>query len=735
MWERGRGARWAVRAAQVVLGLVAGLGLAEGGFWLRDGGAFPHLNVYEADAELGVRLRPGATERVSFSGNPITSIRINQAGFRGAELPASSKDEIVVVGDSQVFGLGVEEGEAFPSLVAREMGVSVVNAGVPTYGPPELGRVVGRLVAERRPGTVVYVVNAVNDFFEADRPNARRHVVWDGWAVRRETAPSVVREFPGRALLYRDSHAFFAARQAWQRLGAQIDERGLPSEGTWRDMLDMAAAERAARLRAESETERLSAVHDAETAYAVEGARSTESHVKALVFKALKLTQGGSYFGGDEGSIYLAADANPGDIVVPGAGEEGRPLAATVSYVRKGAELRKKFEAELRRRAEAEADSELGKEITRSLEERDQARKRLERVLSAPVALLEASSPMATGMLAVKAVAEKAGARFVLVTLPIDVAVSPEEWKKYGRAPIDVADTRALLTELVETATRAGATGLDATDALAAAEPGAFLAGDIHMTPKGHRAVADALVKALRAPPPRASVGPRLALPAGRSRPPRPGDWSKVGEVAVTGSTAASCVTKKVREWLYVRCTQRGKSGPMPREIRLIRGGRGDAMRFSQPGQMLLVAPIPQGDELDAELLWEGQSRLLTVRWAEGSSVAEMAIVGPPSSPSPAVDDAAATAAICACQRQVAQVAACLDFVGGADADCARTYADDCPRMLACASGDPVRAPRCPPGAVNAGAALHCFSLCEADAGCPGGACIDDGGVKRCEPR
>lgn len=55
--------RWLARCAMVLGGLATGLGAAEAVFAYRDGGAFPHLNVYVADPELGVRLQPGATEK------------------------------------------------------------------------------------------------------------------------------------------------------------------------------------------------------------------------------------------------------------------------------------------------------------------------------------------------------------------------------------------------------------------------------------------------------------------------------------------------------------------------------------------------------------------------------------------------------------------------------------------------------------------------------------------------
>jgi hypothetical protein len=181
-----------------------------------------------------VRLRPNATERVSFGGNPVTSVRINATGFRGADWPAPADDELVVVGDSQAFGLGVEEFETFAAGLAAALKKPVLNAAVPTWGPPEYEKILDELTAKRPPKTVLYVVNLVNDLFEARRPNTERHVVWDGWAVRKETAPDHVRSFPGRAWLFRDSHAVFALRQSLFRAtsgGEAFAQRAVASEG------------------------------------------------------------------------------------------------------------------------------------------------------------------------------------------------------------------------------------------------------------------------------------------------------------------------------------------------------------------------------------------------------------------------------------------------------------------------------------------------------------------------
>jgi hypothetical protein len=61
-----------------------------------------------------------------------------------------------------------------------------------------------------------------------------------------------------------------------------------------------------------------------------------------------------------------------------------------------------------------------------------------------------------------------------------------------------MGDVRSLTDDVLATAASLGLDAVDARPALAAAEPGAFLNGDLHLSPKGHRAVANALAEALR---------------------------------------------------------------------------------------------------------------------------------------------------------------------------------------------------------------------------------------------
>jgi hypothetical protein len=524
--------------ARILAGTALGLAIAEGAFHLRDHGAFPHLNVYIADARLGVRLRPGASQRLSFGKSPVTSVRINRDGLRGADLPPPADGEILVVGDSQVFGLGVEEHETASAQLSRLLGArTVINAGVPTYGPLEYNAVVTDLLARRRVDTVVYVINLVNDLFEASHPNTERHRVWDGWAVRKETAPEAITAFPGREILYGKSHLVYALRSYLHARGPQIDERGFASEGTVADLLGVAAKAGHERARAARETQALADKRAQEIADAAAKELAADLRVDELALDTFWLREW-------DGEALRASRDNPGDIVITRrlpAPEESRAPQQTATYLVNGAKLRRAMEARVRIFAELAAKVEAGQDhgrvdvpeawakegfqetfnlsptllsalgkgrshpLVRAAEERDALKKRLEALRAAPAEIVRAWSPMTPILREVKAACDAHGARLLVVALPMDVQVSPDEWRKYGVSnPLDMEPTKILLDDLVTSAEAIGALGLDATAALAKAEPGAFLDGDIHMTPKGHEALAQAIADKLScAPDPR----------------------------------------------------------------------------------------------------------------------------------------------------------------------------------------------------------------------------------------
>ncbi|MBK9035767.1 MAG: hypothetical protein IPL61_31710 [Myxococcales bacterium] len=701
--------RWPRRVAMVVAGLVVGLVAAEWMFRIRDHHGFPKLNVYVADRALGVRLRPGARQRFVYPDNPITSVRINRAGYRGPDFAPPGPDDVLVVGDSQVFGLGVEEHEAFAAVLERTLGDGavgapparpagdpvrrhVLNGGVPTYGPAEYAAVARELIASRQPKTLVFTVNMVNDLFEVTRPNAARHVVRDGWAVRAEVAGDVI-DFPGRGWLARNSHLFYALRRAWHR---RTDGEAVASEGTWRDLVDIGAQTVAREAAAQAERDQRTVAVRATEA---ELERRTAELDQAIVrFLGDELTN-------DERVALRAAHLQPGDTVydaVPGA-EESRSVVVTAGHMRKGAALRAKLRAKLERvMTTARAPDRAS--VLASVTDLPALQARLDELT---VARLQQAleTPLAPVIRALKQFCDERGVRLVLLVLPIDVAVSADEWRKYRATPIDMTSVAALNDEVVALGAQLGLSTLDATAALRAVEPGAFLDHDIHMTPRGHAAVAAALARTLASTPPAPRAGPTVA-PV-----PLPAQWREVPEITVAGSSAARCETKRLRAWLRILCIPDGNADSVPRAITVTRDTSGTAMVAVMPGSGALTVAVGPGDTVTAEFAWARVQRRLDVTWPAGAAAPTAAFTVVAQQPDAPRDYQAAPFAsdqareLCRCWQEVylgeryrgSGEPFCPGVYGAVDDGCA-AYAT-CADRVACALRDPARPPRAPAAA------------------------------------
>ena len=459
--------------------------VVEQAFAFRDERAFPHVNFYVPDAALGVRLEPSATMGFKFRDNPRTTIHVNAQGYRGSDWPALTEtdDEIVVLGDSQVFGLGVDDDETFSALLANHTGRPVLNAGIPTYGPPEYYALAEEVLEQRHPTTVVVVLNFLNDPFELGRPNRDRHAVWDGWAVRAENAPGWTLAFPGRRWLMSQSHAMFALRR-WiyfrdRDLGPEALDLGTPSEGNFEDLVagelgvlpgDAAGVDEA-RTRVQAVEREL---------------RHARDELDEVLFES--------------SDRYDRSDADklarrPGDIVDDEAAESGRSVVLTAALIRESARARQlALESAERGERRGQARALVANEDA-LVAERAALRVDL-------VARMAGRGSIFEAYIAALAVLCKAhGAELIVVALPVDVQVDPAEWDKYGvTGRPDMSESLVLLDELVATAERLGLEGLNLTQALRGAEPGAFLNGDIHMTAKGHAAVAEALAALFEEP-------------------------------------------------------------------------------------------------------------------------------------------------------------------------------------------------------------------------------------------
>lgn len=576
------------RTAQILLGLCLGLALVEALAWWRDDGAFPHANFYVPDAKLGVRLRPHATERFRLGTNPPSSIAINSDGLRGRELPEPSANEILVLGDSQVFGLGVNGYETFSYVLAKLTDRPVVNAGVPTYGPLEYNALAAELIAKREPKLVIYTVNMLNDLFESERPNSERHRVWDGWAVRAETAPKSIFEFPGRTQLFSQSHALYALRRYMHDVSQE--RASYASEGAWTDLVDTGERRAKARAQHEADVEQHNvevAKLDAELEQAAEKVWRDNRVSQAQGLRALADEQG------------IFARAHPGDIVRDFDGESSRSIAITAEIVRQATEQRRRALEEL-----AVLERENKRVLASEIKTRDDLKLRRKALVAKYKVPNRPTSVLEPRLRELRKLCDASGCEVLVVALPIDVQVSAEEWKKYGHAPIDMSATTALTEDLLSTANALGMRTLDALPVLRRVEPGAFLDRDIHMTAKGHYALARMIKETLKKPAP--TRQPEPGLPPGRTYAPWLDHPEFSLEVPIENADDTGCTATTQDEWIVIGCMEDVERSVQPRFTfaRAIAGGHGEVVVTRNSWTRDILAPVLAGEELKIEMEW-----------------------------------------------------------------------------------------------------------------------------------
>jgi hypothetical protein len=131
-------------------------------------------------------------------------------------------------------------------------------------------------------------------------------------------------------------------------------------------------------------------------------------------------------------------------------------------------------------------------------------------------------------------------------------------------------------------------------------------------------------------------------LPTEKSKPPTRDDWKAAPEVRLTrmSSSLGSCHTKRVREWLKIRCERRMAGA------RLLAGSLDgvsiwpdDPVSPDRPWEsgnfVELILPVRVGDvrvfelfELEAgyEMDWPRPAMILEELWPEGAKTAEVAL-------------------------------------------------------------------------------------------------------------
>jgi lysophospholipase L1-like esterase len=226
------------RLTALALSSLLAIGVAEGVVRWSDDNGFPQLGIFETRADGRIALRPLAAQRVWRGGHTSYQVSTDDLGLRA---PAPSPRERpegawLVLGDSQVFGLGVPWSDTFSARAAGQ-GLPLLNAGVPGYGVEDALAQGADLVPRLRPTGTVIVVNQANDWEEWGRPVGAHYREREGWLIEAADSSTWRGAFLGTPLAR--SHVLFYAMQFLGRVEsgatdpATVHAASEPSVPTW----------------------------------------------------------------------------------------------------------------------------------------------------------------------------------------------------------------------------------------------------------------------------------------------------------------------------------------------------------------------------------------------------------------------------------------------------------------------------------------------------------------------
>jgi hypothetical protein len=132
-------------------------------------------HFYAPSRELGWTNAPGYRGRLSNLVDFDTAIRINSLGMRGDE-PTEQRPRVLGVGDSFMFGYGVEEGETFLARAATIAGAVPLNGGVPGYDPCQAVDFAGQMMRVIDVDALVLAVFLGNDEWDTGAGRGRMEV-------------------------------------------------------------------------------------------------------------------------------------------------------------------------------------------------------------------------------------------------------------------------------------------------------------------------------------------------------------------------------------------------------------------------------------------------------------------------------------------------------------------------------------------------------------------------------
>ncbi|MBL4706580.1 MAG: FeoB-associated Cys-rich membrane protein [Flavobacteriales bacterium] len=135
--------------------------------------------IFQRDEHLGWRFFPNKESLISYAELGPHIIKTNSDGFRDKEFDLTKK-KILVMGDSYVSNIGVDDDHVFTSLIEQNLpNTEVMNFGVNGYSPLQSYKLLEKWIAKTDAEHVLFFLYLRNDYTDN---------VESSWLLPRPTA-------------------------------------------------------------------------------------------------------------------------------------------------------------------------------------------------------------------------------------------------------------------------------------------------------------------------------------------------------------------------------------------------------------------------------------------------------------------------------------------------------------------------------------------------------------------
>jgi hypothetical protein len=191
---------------------------------------------YQYSERYGQVLYPSTVMVAEAPGEWRFTYTTSEYGFRAPTVPVSSRYDlpnIVVLGDSYSFGIGVNDGQEFPAVLAQDLAgqANVVNLGVPGYGLTQEIRLYYEFGRSFEPRVLLlqFTNNDPDDnlFYRVTEIENGRFVFRHDQSI----SPFLqsVKDFLGRSVIQRSQAYNYVRNFAYETLRKRAVARALPS--------------------------------------------------------------------------------------------------------------------------------------------------------------------------------------------------------------------------------------------------------------------------------------------------------------------------------------------------------------------------------------------------------------------------------------------------------------------------------------------------------------------------